>query len=286
LKRVEYLRLLTDEVLCGGTIMRILTLVFIPALLVSCGGAESAIQGVPGTPITPVATGWQQGFVSGAGLTNPYQVFIPLNYNTVAKKWPVILYQHSIGERGTDNVKQLSIGLAPVLKTQEATWEAITIFPQVSTTEQARGGYIRVGMASLDSVMLHYNVDPTRISVTGISAGGVYSFEMLHLNPTRFSAFVPIAANDCPVCITGNTNSTFADAALVIAREMPTMGYWQFHGELDGNIWVGDARQISAAWKSVNPAAKYTEYKGALHDSWTQAYAEPTLIPWMLAQHR
>jgi predicted peptidase len=224
--------------------------------------------------------------VTGAGVTSPYQVFVPLNYDP-SKKWRVILFLHSSTERGTDNLKQLTLGLGPVVMGQEATWQAITIFPQVGLNESARGAYIRIGMAALDAVTANYNVDPARIYVTGISAGGVYGFEMLHLNPTRFAAFMPMAANTCPVCITGNAASTQADAALQLAREMPTMGYWQFQGTNDGSIPVQDARDITAAWKTVNPAAKYSEYPGVGHgQTHLSAYAEPTIFTWLFAQHR
>jgi len=29
----------------------------------------------------------------------------------------------------------------------------------------------------------------------------------------------------------------------------------------------------------------YTEYPGVGHNAWDKAYAEPELIPWLLAQH-
>ncbi|MDB4889708.1 MAG: phospholipase/carboxylesterase [Gemmatimonadetes bacterium] len=237
-------------------------------------------------PVTPAAKGWVKGAVSGAGLTNPYQVFVPLNYDA-SRKWPVILFLHSSTEKGLDNVLQTTVGLGPVIKAQESTFPAIAVFPQVGKNESERGGYLRVGMAALDSVLKVYNGDPTRIYLTGISAGGVYAFEMLHLNKTRFAAFMPMAADICPVCITGNSNSTQADAALVIAKEMPTMAYWQFQGSIDCCIPVQEARDITNAWKTVNPAVKYTEYAGVGHgQTHEHAYIEPTIFTWLFAQHR
>ncbi len=270
-----------------------MSIVGVAALVASCGGAGSDVTTTvrpdtttfPNT-VPPAPAGWVAGSVSGAGLTNPYQVFVPLNYDPKVK-WPVILFQHDGTLRGSDNQKQLTVGLGPVVKANEATWPFITIFPQTGTNESLRPGYVRVGPAALDSVRKHYNVDPARIYLTGISSGAIFSYELLHLYPTTFAAFMPMAANICAVCLSGSSATPQRDVALQLAREVPTMAYWQFHGSADGEISVVDARDVSSAWKTVNPAAKYTEYPGVSHGTThLSAYAEPTIWTWLLAQHR
>ncbi len=259
----------------------------------SCGGSAdpvSVTHVTPDTPFvpptTPAAKGWVNGTVSGGGLTNPYQVFVPLNYDA-SRKWPVILFLHSSTEVGTDNVLQTTVGLGPVIKAQESTFPAIAIFPQVAATESQRPGFLRAGMASLDSVLKHYNADPTRIYLTGVSAGGIYGFELVYLNPTRFAAFMPMAADICQKCITGSLSSTQSEVALIIARAAPTVAYWQFHGSIDCCIPVQDARDISSTWRTVNPTVKYTEYAGIGHgQTHEHAYAEPSIFTWLFAQHR
>lgn len=266
-------------------------IVGVAALVVSCGGEPTSSV----TPITPPdtttsptsfppgPTGWVQGTVSGDGLTNPYQVFVPANYDPKVK-WPVILFQHDGTSRGTDNVKQLTIGLGPVVKAQEATWKAITIFPQTGTNEPLRPGYLRVGPAALDSVRKHYNVDPDRIYLTGISSGAIFAYEYLYLHPNVFAAFVPISADICGLCIATSTTPQ-RDLALMLANKMPRMGYWHFQGANDDI--VQDARDIYAAWRTVNPLVKYTEEPGVGHgQAHLQAYADPALWTWLFAQHR
>ena len=44
-----------------------------------------------------------------------YVVFVPRNY-TPQKKWPVILFLHGAGERGTDGLRQTTAGLGPVVR--------------------------------------------------------------------------------------------------------------------------------------------------------------------------
>ena len=265
------------------------------ALVVSCGsGGADAVTNTtpdtttPGTPITygPAPTGWVSGTVSADGMTNPYKVFVPLNYDPKVK-WPTILFQHSGTERGFDNVLQTTVGLGPVVKSQEQTWQAITIFPQTGTNESLRPGYVRVGPAALDSVIRHYNVDLDRVYLTGISSGAIFSYEILHKFPKRFAAFMPMAAYICPVCIDGNASATQHDLGVQLAKEMPTLAYWQFHGGADGEIAPQLARDAAAAWKSVNPNARYTEYPGVSHGrTHLSAYAEPTIFTWLFAQHR
>ncbi|MEO8335553.1 MAG: hypothetical protein ABI664_11305 [bacterium] len=270
-------------------------IVGVSALVASCGGSTEPISRV--TPVTPVdtttpnipfpagPTGWVAGTVSGDGLTNQYQVFVPANYDPKVK-WPVILFQHDGTSRGTDNTKQLTIGLGPIVKAQQATWKAITIFPQTGTNEPLRPGFLRVGPAALDSVRKHYNVDPTRIYLTGISSGAIFSYEILFLHPDIFAAFVPISADICGLCI-ATSSTPQRDLALMLANKMPTMGYWQWHGGTDSVIPVQDARDINAAWKTINPLVKYTEEPGVGHgQAHLQAYDDPALWTWLFAQHR
>ena len=269
-----------------------LALLAILAFVSPCGGStDSSIvappgnTGNPGTPGTPVATGFQTGTIVDGSLSNPYQVFVPLNYDANQKR-PLIIFLHGSGERGTDNQLQVNVGLGPVVKAQQSTWPAITVFPQVGLNESQRAGYVRLAQLSYDLMVKNYNIDPTRVYLTGLSAGGVYAFEALYKYPTRFAAIVPIAANMCPVCITGSTSSTQADAANAVARAAPTIGYWAFQGDADPNTPVADARVIASTWQKVNASAKYTEYPGVGHNSWDAAYGTPALFTWLFAQHR
>ena len=41
-----------------------------------------------------------------------------------------------------------------------------------------------------------------------------------------------------------------------------------------------------AAIEQAGGKPDYTEYEGVGHDSWTKAYAEPTLLDWLFAQKK
>jgi len=52
-----------------------------------------------------VATGFINKTVTMDGATYPYVVYVPRDY-APDKKWPVILFLHGAGERGSDGLKQ------------------------------------------------------------------------------------------------------------------------------------------------------------------------------------
>lgn len=49
---------------------------------------------------------------------------------------------------------------------------------------------------------------------------------------------------------------------------------------------VGQTRNLVAALEKAGGWPLYSEYPGVGHDSWTTAYAEPELFPWLFAQRR
>src|SRR5687768_5243652 len=63
------------------------------------------------------------------GSAHLYQVWLPPGFDA-KKKWPAILFLHGSGERGSDNEKQVAVGLGPALRTGTISVPAVVIFPQ------------------------------------------------------------------------------------------------------------------------------------------------------------
>src|SRR2546428_1107616 len=57
-----------------------------------------------------------------------YVVFVPHDY-TADEDWPVILFLHGEGERGTDGKKQVEVGLGRAIREREETFPLIAVFP-------------------------------------------------------------------------------------------------------------------------------------------------------------
>ena len=67
------------------------------------------------------------------------------------------------------------------------------------------------------------------------------------------------------------------------ARRIGKTPVWIFHGDADPAVPVEESRKMAEALKAAGANYKYTEYPGVGHNSW-KAYAEPELVPWLLAQ--
>jgi len=49
-------------------------------------------------------------------------------------------------------------------------------------------------------------------------------------------------------------------------------------------IPVANSRLIYETMKKTNNKVRYTEYPGIGHNSWVNAFAEPTILPWLFEQ--
>ena len=61
---------------------------------------------------------------------------------------------------------------------------------------------------------------------------------------------------------------------------------WAFHGARDPVVPVALSRAMIESLQKTGGNPKYTEYPRTKHDSWTPAYAEPDLLPWLFSQRR
>lgn len=213
---------------------------------------------------TPRTLGLTAQKVSGnLGNIKNYWVYIPDSYNTKKStvQWPLVIFLHGIGEMGTDINKVKNVGLPKVV----AGKQFIMLAPQCT------GGWWNSETLEnfLKEVIKKYNVDGTRIYVTGLSMGGYGAWDWAQLYPQQFAAVVPI-------CGGGSVSK---------ASRLVNKPVWAFHNADDRTVSVQNSRDMVKAIRAAGgKLVKYTENPTGGHNAWTKAYADPALYTWMLAQ--
>ena len=233
-----------------------------------------------------IETGFLDRSVVFGGQTYRYQIFVPPSY-VPTQRWPVILFLHGAGERGSDGYIQTQVGLAPAIRQNPSRFPAIAVFPQSPAESSWTGAIARMALAALDKTMREYQTDPTRVYLTGLSMGGNGTWYIAYRNPKRFAAIAPIcgwispgfwkAADPVVPADSGETFSAFGRQL----RQTPT---WIFHGEVDPAVPVEESRKSFGALQEVGAPVQYTELPGTGHNSWDPAYGSPKFWTWFLAQ--
>lgn len=229
-------------------------------------------------------------FLSPEGGKLPYRILFPDDYNP-GKEYPLILVLHGAGERGSDNEKQLTHGAKLFLEDKaRKKFPAIVVFPQCaggdywSSVKIDRGktpleldfDYSRPATAPLtlamklvEELMRTEGVDKRRVYITGLSMGGMGTFEAVHRYPDVFAAALP-------VCGGGDT----------IRYKRVGLPFWVFHGDADAVVKVDYSRAMVNKLQELDVKVRYTEYPGVNHNSWDSAFAEPRFLKWMFAKRR
>lgn len=236
-----------------------------------------------------VETGFLNRTVTVSGLTLRYQVYVPVNY-TPSQNWPVILYLHGAGERGTDGIRQTLIGLGSAVRNDARRFPALVIYPQAPPDSSWTGVVADAAMAALDAVQREYKIDPDRVYLTGLSMGGNGTWYIAYRHPERFAAIAPICGwvtsiplfRGHPPVLSGDNATAFKSLADKL-RNMPT---WIFHGEIDAVVPVTESRQAHEALRAVNANVRYSELPGIAHNAWDPAYASVEFTNWLFAQRR
>lgn len=222
----------------------------------------------------------------------PYRILYPEHYDK-NQTYPVILFLHGAGERGSDNAKQLTHGSRLFLSSENRqAFPCIVLMPQCPTdsywgsvkidrsTSPATFGFdysrpptpaLDAAMSLLRQVVQTERVDPKRIYIMGLSMGGMGTFEAVYRNPKLFAAAVPI-------CGGGDT--------VRYDKQVKKMPFRVFHGDADQVVVVNNSRAMVRRLKQVKAKVQYTEYPGVNHNSWDNAFAEPDLLRWLFSAKR
>jgi len=227
-------------------------------------------------------------FVFAEGKVLPYRILYPENYDK-NKKYPLLLLLHGAGERGKDNEKQLTWGSKLFITADNRkNFPAIVVFPQcpeesfwavtkidrTTTPFKIEFDYtaepnwpLAAANALVKKLSNEEGVDKSRVYISGLSMGGMGTFESVYRNPDLYAAALPI-------CGGGDVNH--------YDKRVAKVPFWVFHGAVDAVVNPQLSRDMVEKLKSLKAEVKYSEYPGVNHNSWENAFAEPEYLSWML----
>ena len=237
-----------------------------------------------------VETGFLDRTVSVGGGSYRYQVYVPADFRS-KKSWPVILFLHGAGERGSDGLLQTDVGIGHAIRLDASRFPFLVVLPQCGRGKiWGEPDMQAQALAALDASIQEFHGDRKRVYLTGLSMGGFGTWELAARNPGRFAAIVPICAGVQPpegwpqLRVTLIDDPKITDPFAEVARRIGSTPVWIFHGDADPAVPVEQSRHMAAALKAAGADFKYTEYPGVGHFSWDKAYGEPELVPWLLAK--
>ena len=235
-------------------------------------------------------SGFLERSVRVGDVSYAYKVYVPPGFDA-SRSWPVILYLHGAGERGTDGMRQTEVGLGPALRANPERFPAVVVFPQAPYGQVWLGDLARAATTALEQAIAEFRGDPDRVSLAGISMGAYGAWVLAFEDPGRYAAVVSVAGGIVPPAgrralsplpPTLSADNPYAATAARV-KNIPA---WLFHGAEDPTVPVTESRQIVAALRLVGASPRYTEYAGVGHNSWDRAFADPELPTWLLAQRR
>ena len=227
-------------------------------------------------------------FVFAEGKVLPYRILYPENYDK-NKKYPLLLLLHGAGERGKDNEKQLTWGSKLfIIPENRKNFPAIVVFPQcpeesfwavtkidrTTTPFKIEFDYtaepnwpLAAANALVKKISNEEGVDKARVYISGLSMGGMGTFESVYRYPDLYAAALPI-------CGGGDVNH--------YDKRVAKVPFWIFHGAVDAVVNPQLSRDMVEKLKALKAEVKYSEYPGVNHNSWENAFAEPEYLSWML----
>lgn len=198
-----------------------------------------------------------------------YLLFLPKGYERTGEtRWPLIVFLHGAGERGT-NIQQVAVHGPPKRVQQQPDFPFVVLSPQCPSGSSWN---LETLNALLDDTLARHAIDPNRVYLTGLSMGGYGSWAWAAANPERFAAVAPICGGGDPIVVR-LTGGSRRDA---LAR----LPLWAFHGAKDTVVPLAESQRMVDVYKSLGNDPRLTVYPDAGHDSWTDTYNNPALYDW------
>lgn len=214
------------------------------------------------------ATGFINKTVTVDGHTAKYVVYVPRDYDP-SKAWPLVLFLHGAGERGSDGLAQTDVGLGRAIRLAPDRFPCVVVMPQCPKDIWWDEATDLID-ATLAAALSEFHVDRSRVYLTGLSMGGFGTWLYGARHAATFAALMP-------VCGGGRLEDAGALAGVPV---------WAFHGARDSVVKVDETRRMVEAVKQAGGHVRYTEYPDLDHNSWDAAYGDAEAIRWLLSQRK
>ena len=232
------------------------------------------------------------------GAAMPYRLFVPEGYDP-QRQYPLVVFLHGGGERGDDNEKTLTAnqgGTVWAKPQEQAQRPAFVLVPQGREVWDGGFGRTRNTESKLDvqrafeiaddvktahkllqQVLADYpGIDRKRLYLTGLSQGGLGTWQWNLMAPDLFAAMVPVCGGADP-------------AQVAVLKDKPI---WAFHAAADPVVPAVFTGNAIAAVRRAGGQPRYTEYDTSTyffpvaHFSWVPAYQNAEMRAWLFQQAR
>jgi poly(3-hydroxybutyrate) depolymerase len=231
------------------------------------------------------------------GSLQPYALYVPKDYDG-ARAWPLVVALHGAGSNHRHMLRRVfGLDNRAGESDLEATRNELPLpdVPALVVAPYGRGevmGYDGLGgedvLRVLADVRRSYNVDPDRITLTGLSMGGGGTWTLGLQHPELFAGLAPICGVTDTRRLVPEDERPDYDLAALEALEPPAFAenaaglrVLIFHGDADPTVPVADSRRIVERFRKLGWLGKtvtYTEYAGVDHRAWAPAYADAKLL--------
>ncbi|HYC30281.1 MAG TPA: hypothetical protein VEB42_15710, partial [Chitinophagaceae bacterium] len=232
-----------------------------------------------------------KSLTASTGLFIGFYEYKPTDYNAnPAKKYPLIIFLHGIGERGNGTTelpwilangipKYINAGHTMTFTSLSGQQETFLVLsPQLAANQ---GSWQNVYVDEmLKYAKANLRIDTNRIYLTGLSLGGGGTWKYVCGSLNNAKQFAAIAT----VCGTPDFSNL---CGTVAAANLPV---WSFHAQDDHTVNVSATNNAIALLNSCNPAVKpiKTIYPSGDHWIWDRSYDtvhnfhNPNVFEWFL----
>lgn len=200
------------------------------------------------------------------------------------KTYPMLVYMHGAGSRGTNNVGHLYWAAPLVFDLEkrfgkdyfflagqvpkgkrwvEVDWSS-TAHKMPTEPSETMGRQIEF----LEKAFRELPIDRSRVYVTGLSMGGYGTWDLICRKPEWFAAAIP-------VCGGGDVR---------MAERLRDLPIWAYHGDLDTTVPTVRSRNMVRAIWEAGGNVRYSELPEVAHCSWIQAYGNEKTLDWLYSQ--
>lgn len=202
----------------------------------------------------------------------PVRIYSPENPEE-GKEYPLIVFLHGAGQRGTDNRMQVLPLMLDAI--EEYGEECYVVMPQIAKNSSWNNDAADKALNAIieDFVFENCQIDYSRMYLTGLSMGGNGTYDQLLRHPGRYAAAIALCGYH------GNLGEGSPEFAKLV--DIPLL---MAHNSGDTTVSVENSRTIyNGIKKAGGEKAVYHEYNVIAHNVWDGVYSDQATWEWLFA---